>query len=108
MGLEKAVETIIAFSLLSSIVGFGISNVRNALQTDDTYYDEMMLAVGVGICYVFDIKLLESISGNISSMSVGAYIDYLIGGAAMGGSGAKLLSKLNKDVARIKKAGGVG
>ena len=105
MALETAVETIIQFTLISSVVSFGISNVKGALENDG-WYDEMMLGVGVAICAVFDITLIEAISGNISALSAGPYVDYLIGGSAMAGGGAKLLRKINKDVSKVKKAAG--
>ena len=103
MALESAVETIIQFTLISSVVSFAIENVRGALENDG-WYDEMMLGIGVGICAVFDVTLIESISGNLPSISVGPWVDYVIGGSAMAGGGAKLLKRINRDVAKIKKA----
>ena len=103
MALENAVETIIQFTLISSVVTFAIENVRGAIRNDG-WYDEMMLAIGVGICIVFNVTLIEAISGNMSAMSIGPYVDYLIGGSAMAGGGAKLLKRINRDVAKVKKA----
>ena len=103
MALENAVETIIQFTLISSVVTFAIENVKGALENDG-WYDEMMLAIGVGICVVFNVTLIEAISGNLSAVSVGTWVDYVIGGAAMAGGGAKLLRRINRDVDRVKKA----
>ena len=105
MALEHAVETIIQFTLICSVVTFAIENVKGALENDG-WYDEMMLAIGVGICLVFDVTLIESISGNISDLSVGPWVDYVIGGSAMAGGGAKLLKRINRDVDKVKKAAG--
>ena len=105
MALESAVETIIQFTLISSVVTFAIENVKGALENDG-WYDEMMLGIGVGICVVFDVTLIEAISGNLSSFSVGPWVDYVIGGSAMAGGGAKLLKRINRDVAKVKKAAG--
>ena len=103
MALETAVETIIQFTLISSVVSFGIANVKGALENDG-WYDEMMLGVGVAICAVFDITLIEAISGNVPAMSIGPWVDYVIGGSSMAGGGAKLLRRINKDVKTVKKA----
>ena len=103
MALVNAVETIIQFTLISSVVTFAIENVKGALENDG-WYDEMMLAIGVGICVVFNVTLIEAISGNLSSCSVGPWVDYVIGGSAMAGGGAKLLRRINRDVDRVKKA----
>ena len=77
--------------------------MKGALENDG-WYDEMRLAIGVGICLVFDVTLIESISGNISDLSVGPWVDYVIGGSAMAGGGAKLLKRINRDVSKVKKA----
>lgn len=103
MGLESAVETIIQFTLISSVVTFAIENVKGALENDG-WYDEMMLGIGVGICVVFDVTLIQAISGNLPSFSAGPWVDYVIGGSAMAGGGAKLLRRINRDVERVKKA----
>ena len=103
MALENAVETIIQFTLISSVVTFAIENVKGALENDG-WYDEMMLGIGVGICVVFDVTLIEAISGNLSSFSGGPWGDYVIGRSAMAGGGAKLLKRINRDVAKVKKA----
>jgi hypothetical protein len=105
MGLESAVETIIQFTLISSVVTFAIENVKGALENDG-WYDEMMLGIGVAICIAFDVSLIESISGNMASISVGPWIDYVIGGSAMAGGGGKLLKRINRDVAKVRKAAG--
>ena len=68
MALETAIETIIQFTLISSVVSFGIANVKGALENDG-WYDEMMLGVGVAICATFDITLIEAISGKVPAMS---------------------------------------
>ena len=103
MALENAVETIIQFTLISSVVTFAIENIKGAIGNDG-WYDEMMLGIGVGICVVFDVTLIEAISGNMSVMSIGPWVDYVIGGSAMAGGGAKLLRRINRDVDRVKKA----
>ena len=103
MALENAVETIIQFTLISSVVTFAIENVKGALENQG-WYDEMMLVLGVAICATFDIALIESISGNMPTLTVGPWIDYVIGGSAMAGGGAKLLRRINRDVAKVKKA----
>ncbi len=103
MALENAIETIIQFTLISSVVSFAIENVKGALENDG-WYDEMMLAIGVAICMAFDVTLIEDISGNLSTLSVGPWIDYVVGGSAMAGGGAKLLKRINKDVSEVKKA----
>jgi hypothetical protein len=105
MALENAVETIIQFTLISSVVTFAIENIKGALENEG-WYDEMMLGIGVGICIVFDVGLVEAVSGNLSAFSVGPWVDYVIGGSAMAGGGAKLLKRINKDVAKVKKAAG--
>ena len=105
MALENAVETIIQFTLISSVVTFAIENVKGAIGNDG-WYDEMMLGIGVGICVVFDVTLIEAISGNISAMSIGPWVDYVIGGSAMAGGGGKLLKRINRDVSKVKKAAG--
>ncbi len=102
MALENAVETIIQFTLISSVVTFAIENVKGALENDG-WYDEMMLGIGVGICVVFDVTLIEAISGNLPRFR-GPWVDYVIGGSAMAGGGAKLLKRINRDVAKVKKA----
>ena len=53
---------------------------------------------------MFDIRLIESIAGNVSALSVGNFIDYAIGGSAMAGGGAKLLKRINRDVSKVKEA----
>ena len=103
MALEHAVETIIQFTLISSVVTFAIENVKGALENDG-WYDEMMLAIGVAICVTFDVTLIQAISGNLPMLSVGPWVDYVIGGASMAGGGAKLLKKINKDVSSVKSA----
>ncbi len=103
MALESAVETIVQFTLISSVVSFGITNVQGALENKG-WYDEMMLVLGVAICATFDIALIESISGNRPALTVGPWIDYVIGGSAMAGGGAKLLKRINRDVAKVKQA----
>ena len=105
MALENAVETIIQFTLISSVVSFAIQNVKGALENDG-WYDEMMLAVGVAICMTFNVTLIENISGNLSTLSVGPWIDYVIGGSAMAGGGAKLIKKINNEVSSVKSAAG--
>jgi len=105
MGLEGLVETVITFTCISSVVSFALENVRGVITTDD-HWDEVMLGVSIAICYVFDVQLLQSISGGVSALSVGPYVDYLIGGSAMAGGGAKLLKRINRDVSKVKKAAG--
>mgnify|MGYP005819712829 FL=1 len=105
MGMEAAVETILTFTLISSVVTFAVENVKGALENEGLY-DEVMLGIGITICVVFDVQLIEAISGNVSALQVGSYVDYLIGGSAMAGGGAKLLKRINKDVAKGKKAAG--
>ena len=100
MALENAEETIIQFTLISSVVSFAIQNVKGALENDG-WYDEMMLAVGVAICMTFDVTLIEDISGNLSTLSVGPWIDYVIGGSAMAGGGAKLIKKINNVIGKL-------
>ena len=103
MGLEPALETVIQFTLISSVVSFGITNVKGALENDG-WYDEMMLVLGVAVCATFDIALVESISGNMPALSIGPWIDYVISGSSMAGGGAKLLKKMSSDVEKVKKA----
>jgi len=105
MGMEAAVETILTFTLISSVVTFAVENVKGALENEGLY-DEVMLGIGITICVVFDVQLIEAISGNVSALQVGSYVDYLIGGSAMAGGGAKLLKRINKDVDKGKKAAG--
>jgi len=105
MGMEAAVETILTFTLISSVVTFAVENVKGALENEGLY-DEVMLGIGITICVVFDVQLIEAISGNVSALQVGSYVDYLIGGSAMAGGGAKLLKRINKDVDKVKKAAG--
>ena len=105
MGLEGLVETVITFTCISSVVSFALENVRGVIGTDD-HWDEAMLGVSIGICYVFDVQLLQSIAGNVSAMSAGPYVDYLIGGSAMAGGGSKLLRRINRDVEKVKKVAG--
>lgn len=105
MGLEGLVETVITFSCISSVVSFALENVRGVIQTDD-HWDEVMLGVSIAICFVFDVQLLQSISGGVSALSAGPYVDYVIGGSAMAGGGAKLLRRINRDVDKVKKAAG--
>ena len=106
MGLEGLVETVITFTCISSVVSFALENVRGVIGTKEDHWDEAMLVVSIAICYTFDVQLLQSIAGNVSAMSVGPYVDYLIGGSAMAGGGAKLLKRINRDVAKVKKAAG--
>ena len=103
MGLEGLVETVITFTCISSVVSFALENIRGVIGTDD-HWDEVMLGVSIAICYVFDVQLLQSISGGVRALSAGPYVDYLIGGSAMAGGGAKLLKRINRDVAKVKKA----
>ena len=103
MGLEGLVETVITFTCISSVVSFALENIRGVIGTDD-HWDEVMLGVSIAICYVFDVQLLQSISGGVSALSAGPYVDYLIGGSAMAGGGAKLLKRINRDGAKVKKA----
>ena len=105
MGMEAAVETILTFTLISSVVAFAVENVKGALENEGLY-DEVMLGIGITICVVFDVQLIEAISGNVSALQVGSYVDYLIGGSAMAGGGAKLLKRINRDVDKVKKAAG--
>ena len=105
MGMEAAVETILTFTLISSVVTFAVENVKGALENEGLY-DEVMLGIGITICVVFDVQLVEAISGNVSALQVGSYVDYLIGGSAMAGGGAKLLKRINRDVDKVKKAAG--
>ena len=105
MGLDAAIQTIIQFTILSSIISFGAENVKGAL-ANEGWWDEGMLILGIAICYVFDIRLIESISGNVSALQLGSYLDCVIGGSAMAGGGAKLLKRINRDVAKVKKAAG--
>jgi hypothetical protein len=105
MGMEAAVETILTFTLISSVVTFAVENVKGALENEGLY-DEVMLGIGITICVVFDVQLIEAISGNVSALQVGSYVDYLIGGSAMAGGGAKLLKRINRDVDKVKKAAG--
>ena len=105
MGMEAAVETILTFTLISSVVTFAVENVKGALENEGLY-DEVMLGIGITICVVFDVQLIEAISGNVSALQVGSYVDYLIGGSAMAGGGAKLLQRINRDVDKVKKAAG--
>ena len=105
MGMEAAVETILTFTLISSVVTFAVENVNGALENEGLY-DEVMLGIGITICVVFDVQLIEAISGNVSALQVGSYVDYLIGGSAMAGGGAKLLKRINRDVDKVKKAAG--
>jgi hypothetical protein len=39
-------------------------------------------------------------------LQVGGYLDCIIGGSAMAGGGAKLLKRINRDVAKVRKAAG--
>ena len=105
MGLEGLVETVITFTCISSVVSFALENIRGVIKTDD-HWDEVMLSVSILICYTFDGQLLQSIAGNVSALSAGPYVDYLIGGSAMAGGGAKLLKRINRDVSKVKKAAG--
>ena len=105
MGMEAAVETILTFTLISSVVTFAVENVKGALENEGLY-DEVVLGIGITICVVFDVQLIEAISGNVSALQVGSYVDYLIGGSAMVGGGAKLLKRINRDVDKVKKAAG--
>ena len=105
MGMEAAVETILTFTLISSVVTFAVENIKGALENEGLY-DEVMLGIGITICVVFDVQLIEAISGNVSALQVGSYVDYLIGGSAMAGGGAKLLKRINRDVDKVKKAAG--
>ena len=105
MGMEAAVETILTFTLISSVVTFAVEDVKGALENEGLY-DEVMLGIGITICVVFDVQLIEAISGNVSALQVGSYVDYLIGGSAMAGGGAKLLKRINRDVDKVKKAAG--
>ena len=105
MGMEAAVETILTFTLISSVVTFAVENVKGALENEGLY-DEVMLGIGITICVVFDVQLIEAISGNVSALQVGSYVDYLIGGSGMAGGGAKLLKRINRDVDKVKKAAG--
>ena len=105
MGMEAAVETILTFTLISSVVTFAVENVKGALENEGLY-DEVVLGIGITICVVFDVQLIEAISGNVSALQVGSYVDYLIGGSAMAGGGAKLLKRINRDVDKVKKAAG--
>ena len=105
MGMEAAIETILTFTLISSVVTFAVENVKGALEHEGLY-DEVMLGIGITICVVFDVQLIEAISGNVSALQVGSYVDYLIGGSAMAGGGAKLLKRINRDVDKVKKAAG--
>ena len=105
MGMEAAIETILTFTLISSVVTFAVENVKGALENEGLY-DEVMLGIGITICVVFDVQLIEAISGNVSALQVGSYVDYLIGGSAMAGGGAKLLKRINRDVDKVKKAAG--
>ena len=105
MGMEAAVETILTFTLISRVVTFAVENVKGALENEGLY-DEVMLGIGITICVVFDVQLIEAISGNVSALQVGSYVDYLIGGSAMAGGGAKLLKRINRDVDKVKKAAG--
>ena len=105
MRMEAAVETILTFTLISSVVTFAVENVKGALENEGLY-DEVMLGIGITICVVFDVQLIEAISGNVSALQVGSYVDYLIGGSAMAGGGAKLLKRINRDVDKDKKAAG--
>ena len=100
MGMEAAVETILTFTLISSVVTFAVENVKGALENEGLY-DEVMLGIGITICVVFDVQLIEAISGNVSALQVGSYVDYLIGGSAMAGGGAKLLKRINRDVDKV-------
>ena len=105
MGMEAAIETILTFTLISSVVTFAVEHVKGALENEGLY-DEVMLGIGITICVVFDVQLIEAISGNVSALQVGSYVDYLIGGSAMAGGGAKLLKRINRDVDKVKKAAG--
>ena len=105
MGMEAAIETILTFTLISSVVTFAVENVKGALENEGLY-DEVMLGIGITICVVFDVQLIEAISGNVTALQVGSYVDYLIGGSAMAGGGAKLLKRINRDVDKVKKAAG--
>ena len=105
MGMEAAVETILTFTLISSVVTFAVENIKGALENEGLY-DEVMLGIGITICVVFDVLLIEAISGNVSALQVGSYVDYLICGSAMAGGGAKLLKRINRDVDKVKKAAG--
>ena len=105
MRMEAAIETIQTFTLISSVVTFAVENVKGALENEGLY-DEVMLGIGITICVVFDVQLIEAISGNVSALQVGSYVDYLIGGSALAGGGAKLLKRINRDVDKVKKAAG--
>ena len=105
MGMEAAIETILTFTLISSVVTFAVENVKGALENEGLY-DEGMLGIGITIAVVFDVQLIEAISGKVSTLQVGPYVDYLIGGSAMAGGGAKLLKRINRDVDKVKKAAG--
>tara|TARA_Y100000310_G_scaffold194526_1_gene194514 strand:+ start:130 stop:447 length:318 start_codon:yes stop_codon:yes gene_type:complete len=105
MGMEAAIETILTFTLISSVVTFAVENVKGALENEGLY-DEVMLGIGITICVVFDVQLIEAISGKVSALQVGPYVDYLIGGSAMAGGGARLLRRLNRNVSSVKKAAG--
>ena len=105
MGMEAAVENLLTFVCISSVVTFSIENITGALEREGVK-DEIMLIISITICVVFDVQLIEAISGKVSALKVGPYVDYLIGGSAMAGGGAKLLKRINRDVDKVKKAAG--
>ena len=103
MGLESAVETIIQFVLIATIVKFAMDNIIGVYDSEG-HQDEIMLVLAVGICIVFDLELIESVAGEASAYAVGEWIDYIISGAAMSGGGAALLAKMKQNVAEVKAA----
>ena len=104
MGLEGLVEIIITATGISSLVAAALENVRGVITTKDDHWDEVLLILSVAICYAYDIRLLETIAGNVSTLSVGYLIDYVIGGSALAGGGAKLYKRISRDVAKVRKA----
>ena len=83
------------FVLVAAIVKLAVENVQNALENEGRY-DEIMVAGSVAVCLLFDWGLIELILGTESTFRVGAYVDYIISGAAFSGGGARLLKRLKK------------
>ena len=103
MGMEAAVGAIIQFTLIATIVGFAIENIKGVFNTPG-HWDEIMLAIAVTVCAVYDIQLIEAIGGKVSVYKMGPWLDYAIGGSAMSGGGAQLLAKMKANVAEVQKA----
>ncbi len=103
MGLEAAAGAIVQFTLIATIVKFAADNIRGVLRTPG-WDDQTMVALAVIICAVFDIRLIEAIGGKASIYTVGPWVDYVLGGAAMSGGGAQLIAKMKANVKEVQEA----